>query len=270
VSLDYVIRTAGIAVLRNERSVKRYLLAFVVANGFLQACESSWSPRDWTKQQICFRTGRNETTLDICRPYLSTHLLPAKQTSSAANDRAARNRVHPYPCILALGFILLQIWLGRPIELERSADNPNNQADTSLHNIDADYSVALKMLQECEYDSEHFYNEAIKACLREGEFPRGHSLDDDSFRQQVYMKVVLPIEQLLLTGFRIDVKDLDALSAVSALKPVQSHISNIFKETVPSINPFKNHDDAPTQSSFGQRSYEDEVKKKLVVFQFHP
>jgi hypothetical protein len=113
-----------------------------------------------------------------------------------------KHRFHPYPDILALGILLLQLWLGSPIEGFRDADNPNNRQDKP-YNIDSDLPAAEKMLEKCEGDSLPEYNDAIRACLDSGTFDRGLSFDDEKLQRQIHGKIVKLIEKVI-DAYRVD------------------------------------------------------------------
>jgi len=204
ISLDEILRQMSPSAL--GRAQHRYLSALALAYGFMQVCGEPWSPVIWSSAEISFR---QHPVLDISKPYLTTEWENAKKRESPKASKKHRpqkiedkNRFHPYPNILALGILLLQLWLGSPINSFRDANNPNNRPDRT-YNIDSDLPAAEKMLEECEGDSLPEYNDAIKACLDAGTFDRGLSLDDEKLQRELYGKVVKLIEKVI-NAYRVD------------------------------------------------------------------
>jgi hypothetical protein len=154
------------------------------------------------------------------------------------DDQAtARFRIHPYPSILALGILLLELELGVPIESKRSQDNPNG--GQRFRNIDADRPVATEMLEECEDEIPIDFIEAVNACLDDQTFTdafgRDAKFDNLEFRQQIYARIVKPLEDALEKTFNISVEKLDTLS--STLGPI-SNISSGCQRATPQLSTY--------------------------------
>jgi hypothetical protein len=205
ISLDEILREASPSSVLG-RAQHRYLSALALAHGFMLVCGEPWSPLIWSSAEISFR---HHPVLDISKPYLATEWkIPQKEESTKALKKHRqqkiedKNRFHPYPNILALGILLLQLWLGSPIKSFRDANNPNNRLDKA-YNIDSDLPAAEKMLEECEGDSLPEYNDAIRACLDAGTFDRGLSLDNEKLQRELHGKVVKLIEKVI-DAYRVD------------------------------------------------------------------
>jgi hypothetical protein len=120
-------------------------------------------------------------------------------------------RVHSYPEILSLGIMLLQVYLGEPIEAKRPQDR--QEVDPAIYGVDADRVPAHKMLQTCD-DSLHSFNDVILKCLSPQTFiPLGRALQDETLRQEIYTEIVYPLEQILSTGYNINLEDEIALGS---------------------------------------------------------
>ena len=226
VSLDRMIAGGVPSVLGGELLKKRYILAFLITSAFLQVCQSSWSPQIWTKEAISFRCSPREARPDITRPYLSTQFMSRDSCEAPRDDLQTRGQVHPYPQILALGFMLLQIFLWQSLEAKRTHDNPNCDK-RSLYDIDADIPVAQRLLELCDGNSLVSYNNAIKACLAADTFPPGSSLGDESFRHQVYLEIVQPIAQTLYYGYGVNVEDEEAFKLTLLSEFQSKHATEI-------------------------------------------
>lgn len=155
--------------------------------------------------------------------------MPLEQSVDEENTRF---RVHPYPGILALGILLLEIELGRPIEYERPTDSPNN--DKVFH-IDADRPVAMDMLEQCRDDSPVDFVSAVEVCLDDktftDEFGRDGSYDDPAFRRRIFELIVKPLEEALQKIFQISVEKLDALPSAA---PSLSNVAGPQRRQLPS------------------------------------
>jgi hypothetical protein len=201
----------------------------------LELYEGPWLRRDWNKSHICFFPDQKHPELDLARPYLSTECTPPQQIKE--DQEVARFRIHPYPSILALGILLLELELRKPIEAKRSQDNPYN--GQGFRNIDADRPVAMKMLEECEGESSEDSIEAIKACLYDqtftDKFGRNADFDNLQFRQQIYARIVKLLEDGLEKTFRIQVEKLDKLSSTPGLL---ASISTAAERSIPQLSPY--------------------------------
>jgi hypothetical protein len=133
--------------LSGEKQLRRYFLSFLIASAFLQTYGTAWSPGCWTKEKISFRYSKTDSGLDITRPYLSTQfqLRPGNESKKYVEEDL---RVHPYPEILSLGIVPLQVYLGEPIEAKRPRDR--QEVDPAIYDVDADRVPAHKMLQTCD------------------------------------------------------------------------------------------------------------------------
>ncbi|KAG4438864.1 hypothetical protein IFR05_005653 [Cadophora sp. M221] len=200
---------------RSSQLVKKrdkLILQVILANSLLHLYRGPWLLKNLDKTRICFYKPRSQDIPDLTRPYLACR---TDLSEELGNEEDVRFRIHPYPGILALGILLLQIELGRPIEEERPEDSPNRGG--VLH-IDADRPVAMEMLDECRDDSSVDFVQAIEACLDDKTFTdafgQDASFDDPVFRQQIFELIVKPLETALLKIFGISVEKLDQLIAV--------------------------------------------------------
>ncbi len=198
VSFKQLLQTSTKLPLREKR-----ILAVVLANSLLQLCESPWFSREWSKEDISF-FHKSTNRVDLKRPYLSTHFQDPQQK----DDPEAMLRIHPNQSILALGILLLEIQLGKPIESQRSPEDLINGQEV---NVNTDLTTALRLLEDSIDDIYEGYRTAIQACLNcnfvtADQVP---DLDDADFRQAVHDNIVVPLEQELYHGFKSTVKDLE-------------------------------------------------------------
>lgn len=133
---------------KNQLTRVGYLILMVImANAFLHLQGGPWSTRtrDWSKAKICLPKANNQETLNTARSYLCAQCIPYNelQQSPKLDGPAASLHIHPLPSLLALGILLLEIELGRPIESQRSADHPDN---TGIFNVGSDLPEVNDML----------------------------------------------------------------------------------------------------------------------------
>jgi hypothetical protein len=228
VSLEDAMRLHSPLSFAKRRT--RSILQVTLANALLQLYEGPWIMKDLSKAHICFYAGKDQGSPDFTKPYLSTD---CKSPECIEQDHeVSRFRIHPYPSILALGILLLELELGVPIEAKRSQDNPNN--GQRFQNIDADRPVAQEMLYDCEEESSEDFIEAVDACLNDKTFTdtfgRNATFNNIEFREQIYARIVKPLEDAFENIYKIPVEMLDTIS--SAL-PRTSKLSSRYDNVTP-------------------------------------
>lgn len=134
------------------------------------------------------------------------------QQSPKLDGPAASFQIHPFPSLLALGILLLEIELGRRIESQRAADHSNN---TGVFNVELDLPEANDMLDECVDNTLKGFDEAVEACLNEATFIeesyRDAAFDDSNFREKIHLRIVMPQERELRSASGFTVEELNNL-----------------------------------------------------------
>lgn len=136
-------------------------LALVLSHSLLQYHDSVWLGSEWGKKHISFFHLGDKP--DLQRPYLSTRFSKSEQDAVDAD----KSRFHRNPSILALGILLIEIDLERPIESYRIA--------TDKVNANTDWIVADRVLKSMDQCSEP-YRQAIRACLEIPWIPAGQNV----------------------------------------------------------------------------------------------
>jgi hypothetical protein len=193
------------SVMKMSLKEKR-ILAVVIAHAVLNFCESPWLDGDWDKRHISFYghpTGIGG--LDFTRPYLSTDF---RDPTQASNDQAVFLTLHRSPAILALGILLLEIELCEPIESHWAEED----LDNGQPNFNTNLTAAERLLEKSVDEIYESYRMAIEACLNcdFGLLEDEASLENESFRQQVYENIVAPLEEELWHGWRLTADQLQA------------------------------------------------------------
>jgi hypothetical protein len=79
------------------------------------------------------------------------------------------------------------------------------------------------------------FNDVILKCLSPQTFiPAGRSLQDETFRQQIYTEIVYPLEQILAIGYNINLEDEIALN-LKLSSCSQSHAHDLPRNTPKSM-----------------------------------
>lgn len=122
---------------------------------------------------------------------------------------------HPFPSLVTLAVILMELYLATPFKTLASDRNIDIQDDTG--SLKRSLDVA-SIFEECKHEipqnSQFYY--AIQKCLD----PRtwedentGQRLDDDALRVRMYQEVIRPLEDELCDGFNfITIEELDKIA----------------------------------------------------------
>ncbi|KAF2872788.1 hypothetical protein BDV95DRAFT_606360 [Massariosphaeria phaeospora] len=166
------------------------ILAVILGHSLLQLYNTPWL-QYWSREHIVFI--RKGNTLPM-KPFLLTGPLrgaPADETDSC----------HPYPSILALGTILLELELHQPLD-----------GYTNTHGRDP-MTVAYEVFQKERRNMLKDYSKAIEACL-DANFGYDEDYEEGSedFRRLIYERIVRPLEDQLEIAFSDKVDNIDAMA----------------------------------------------------------
>lgn len=178
--------------IEDARRVPKYKLQVTLANAFLHLNEGPWLLSTWNKAHISFFCPEDGGFPDLSSPYLDTQCCRPHPESEKSAFRG-----HPYPSLLALGILLLEIERDQPIEHGREGDN-----QSGLHHyIDADIPAAEKMLSDCEDESPTGFINAVKECIDAdsfvADFGRNETFDNPKFRHAIFERIVSRLESAL-------------------------------------------------------------------------
>jgi hypothetical protein len=178
------------------------LLQLALASGFLHLYEGPWFIKSWNKSHICFYWDKCQTQPDLTKPYVVAQCKPLNEDD---NSKIGQFDVHPYPGILRLGILLLEIELNRSIEDERRPKG--------VISIDSDGLNAKRWLSECDGNSSNQFCEAVQACLDAKTFKEfestNSSFNDRLFRQKFFELIVRPLEEAIYNNWSISVEQVD-------------------------------------------------------------
>ncbi|KAL5586814.1 hypothetical protein FOBRF1_016684 [Fusarium oxysporum] len=211
----------------------KILLAHAIAHSFWQFYESDLMRNRWTSDDIWFmhEMDHQQSPKDqlALRVYMSLDFEKLQRTSE---DGDKSMLTHPFPHILGLGLILLQIGLARPFK------SITHLPLTSR--LNRDHGAARQLLGELEKAqwarSTHrdIFARAVANCLDPRTFatsnPKSKAAkptDDpatadgeDGIRRKVYTEIVEPLSKLVNIAFKTDAK---YVSYLARCKEVETH-----------------------------------------------
>ena len=212
VSLGQLISTDTTGLGEKVKRVLAVLLGYAVLHHY----GGSWLGPSWGRDNVIFVKSASAIPL---RPYMFTRVVRMAQTgpvtSNQEDDLDDVNPddfpIHPYPDLVALGTILLEVHTGKPIEELAAALGIEEE-----ENVNAKWFVADEIYKKILRDLPDNYSDAVNACLDPNFGMRANDLDgeeskEEDFRRLIYTDIVKPLEDELDQGFgkSISVDDLD-------------------------------------------------------------
>ena len=194
--------------MRNDQQ-RRLLLSYLIAKAIWKFYDVDWMAEDWTKDTVHFMRhdlqflGKNKWRCPPLshKPFIATELRSSCTTAEQwkRNEMDSySNRSHVLPKILALGIVLLEIELGRPIL--NAVDSQEFPAATPQQRANSAHITACNLLRSPEWEtrSQRAYQPiatAIKACLTLDQDLERY-IDLEKPRQSLYEAVVAPLDNL--------------------------------------------------------------------------
>lgn len=178
---DFITGSQTPFAFREVKRPERFALAVILANALLHFYQGPWCLQSWEPTQICFyQDSERRSVPDFRRPYLSTTCEPT------VNLLEVNSWEHPYPALLSFGCLLLGMELGRPVD--------TNNLTVAMGDAREKNTVD----QARSFDD---YFKAIDACLGIYTFEPGGSFSNEAFIEQVWHKVVCPLETVLDSAY---------------------------------------------------------------------
>ena len=212
VSLGQLISTDTTSLGEKVKRVLSVLLGYAVLHHY----GGSWLGPSWGRDDVIFI---KSATAVLLRPYMFTRVVrmapTVPVTSNQEDDLDDVNPddfpIHPYPDLVTLGTILLEVHTGKPIEELAAALGIEEE-----ENVNAKWFVADEVYKKILRDLPDNYSDAVNACLDPNFGMRANDLDgeeskEEDFRRLIYTDIVKPLEDELDQGFgkSISVDDLD-------------------------------------------------------------
>lgn len=201
-------------------------LAYIIAKSVWQYYNSAWMMTSWTHESIqLLNEGTGLTCQGKPHPYLMTKL--AREIVKPKDFYHASDLMHQYPHILALGILLIEIAVKRPLT-SKDCTHPLSEAVINDH-----YTLAWTTAHESNLkDTVHYlYEEAVNNCLNPelfGSYSIQQSREVDEIRARqntLYEKIVVPLKRLS-DAYRDDL-EIQCLPTINATENISHQdISN--------------------------------------------
>lgn len=172
----------------------KLILALILGYSLFYLYDGPWIGRTWPAENIMFFPNGNFIPL---RPFLRT-------TDSALNLDEPGSLFHRYPILIGFAVTLLEIHLGQTLDTYLGLDE-------RLGDIDDVWAQAMEVYAKRKRDINWpSYRNAINACL-DPSFELQEVLEGDRFRDEIYNKIIAPLEADLDHAFSafISVDNLD-------------------------------------------------------------
>ncbi|EXK30457.1 hypothetical protein FOMG_13264 [Fusarium oxysporum f. sp. melonis 26406] len=213
----------------------KILLAHAIAHSFWQFYESDLMRNHWTSDDIWFmhEMDHQQSPKDqlALRVYISLNFEGQKRNSE---DEDRSMLTHPFPHILGLGLLLLQIGLARPIK--SMAHLPLTSRLNRDHGAARQLLCELEKAQWARSTHRDIFARAVANCLDPRTFTTSNpkamttksstndnpvtDTDGDGIRRKVYTEIVEPLSKLVNIAFKTDAK---YVSYLARCKEVENH-----------------------------------------------
>ncbi|KAL8931097.1 MAG: hypothetical protein Q9208_000200 [Pyrenodesmia sp. 3 TL-2023] len=183
--LGTISSPTGATMLNNSPRLTRKArleLATILASTVLQLHTTPWLRNDWSGKDIRICKGSRD------HPYISHVFSKSDQGSSIQSSPKPQFGPIRNQAIFRLGVLLLELSLGKPLDVYKTSDK--------LIPFE-DFVLASQLIEGLAGEESDSYISATHACIF-GNFgckAKDLDLDDDAFRRAVYEVVVLPLEQ---------------------------------------------------------------------------
>lgn len=231
IQLSRIINGEGIPFgIADIYLIERVALAVVLANAFLHLYETEWWPEDWSSSSVYLIVDLKEGRIDLRRPFLATTCKPGVPRKPLGE---APFMQHPYPHILRLGVVLIELCDG--IKVESTEE------------------VRKRLGVGGEWAAVTALKAAMKACFNVQQFPASISFDDKEFRRLFWDTIAHQLEEGFTNGFNEGLDFLDRpVSKTEQVLP--DHVrAKLQKMTIPPNESFP-HLDALWEAQLGSLS----------------
>ncbi|RKK68519.1 hypothetical protein BFJ69_g13514 [Fusarium oxysporum] len=214
---------------------KKILLSHAIAHSFWQFYESDLMRNHWTSDDIWFmhEMDHQQSPKDqlALRVYISLNFEGQKRNSE---DEDKSMLTHPFPHILGLGLLLLQIGLARPIK--SMAHLPLTSRLNRDHGAARQLLCELEKAQWARSTHRDIFARAVANCLDPRTFTTSNpkamttksstndnpvtDTDGGGIRRKVYTEIVEPLSKLVNIAFKTDAK---YVSYLARCKEVENH-----------------------------------------------
>lgn len=204
ISLEEFIRTRATTLTEKTKRI----LAVMLGHGVLHLHGTGWIQQSWAATNVIFH--QISSAIPI-RPYIQVSFIENASECSAHESDVSDDEedffgnddcfAHPFPSLVTLGMVLMQVYMGRTFE---SIAQDFNIEDPGQLNSNAKFALASDAFKKYASDisfSEQYWH-AIDRCLDPNiQYDEdGEVMDQDSLRGVIYDEIVGPLEDELGQG----------------------------------------------------------------------
>ncbi|KAK7892627.1 hypothetical protein LTR67_006862 [Exophiala xenobiotica] len=186
---------------------EKAILAVILAHSLPQIHESSWWQSRWNSNSISFcgvcpgsaaaKYSSGDLRIKLRNPFTLSAVADQGGPSNTGPTGTPRRNAHLH----ALGIVLLEIYLNRPLIADMSAQGGVDSSSDCRN-------IALDLLEEVADDDSMSadYLRAMQFCLspRPNPYSGSFSFQDPGFREMFYEEVILALENHLMNKYKID------------------------------------------------------------------
>lgn len=215
----------------------KILLAHAIAHSFWQFFGSDMMRHRWTSGDIWFMHEMNDQQITKDKLELRVYMsLDFDDQQSVSEDEDKSMLTHPFPHILGLGLLLLQIGLTRPYK--SLAHLP------AISRLNRDHGAARQLLGELEKAQwartthRDIFSRAVANCLDPSTFMTfstktkaiqissiaNTDMGDDGRRRKVYTEIVEPLAKLVKIAFKTDSNYVSYLARCEKVEESQNNL----------------------------------------------
>ena len=180
-----VVSLAKLLSLPPPTRRERLKLAVKLASSVLQFHKTEWLQERWGKQDIYF-IQEDPKSLEI--PVVCQAFTP----ESSVPEASMKSIISCNLSLFSLGIVLIELWFWRSVESfqvnKPGANDPPEDLDT------ARFITATKLIQTLYGDAGSNYGDIVRRCIN-GLDHREIQLENDEFKNEVYLKVLQPLER---------------------------------------------------------------------------
>jgi len=177
----------------------RLQLGVKLASSVMQLHDTAWLDESWGKDDIIFPLAILESVDrdDTPKPLLNKPLVRQifKSIVNASTTAKYVSVVHCNKSLFSLGIILIELLFWKTIE---DMQSPEESSSKNLADSTADYLTAIRLIDSIYDDAGTSYGDAVRRCIK-GLDLRETNLESDDFKNEVYSKVLYPLEENLKT-----------------------------------------------------------------------
>ncbi|KAF2867390.1 hypothetical protein BDV95DRAFT_610791 [Massariosphaeria phaeospora] len=181
---DILEKRAGIGFQIKEKCT----LALTLADAVLQLHDTPWLGETWSTKDI-FILSHGQTPILLSQPYVSKSFT---SPTNATQFCGSKHRIIKNATVFALGIALLEISYGRRLITFETPDDLDDHGNRTLL---TDYLIADRLVESIHTRELPNFANAARRCVHCNFDGVVYSLKNDSFRENFYQGVIVPLQQ---------------------------------------------------------------------------